>query len=745
MSRRRPEGVLGVGIVLLSIGLGVGLWLLSRGEDPIGFHGPESMSSRVQGPSASARLDPMDAESVLGLRGATEGDPRREFDGGSVITPRPWTREAPAVDERGWIEVEVRATGPLGRDDLSRRMPFRVDLVGPGAGDEPFQTMGETDGEGEARFFVPPRVLTKAREESECRLEFTPQRTGLQRRPTELSPHRNLRGVYRTLVRLQWGTTIRGRVLSVGGEGCRAQVVARRPGVNGQGSLGYDRALADGHFELHLSDVETPAWIEARCHGHGTARLGPLEPEDLSSESEFVLIQLQGPGVVRGQVLDAGGSPFAGLKLAVEHQRTGDRFQPGYTAPETLEEVEPGVGHFGLSITTDFEGRFEAAGLVPGEYHIHARHRAEPRGSLRLTETPVASDGHTRTYRFDAPTLVVHLTDPLGAPFRGECQRGYRYAFGYGEWTTEWPRTLEIFCSLEDETVSRLGPSMASHGGVPLGEGIWSFSVERGTDYVVGVRGPGQPWNPVAVRSPMDGRGLHLWFRVPEPVGEGAVEVTLRDDAGEVAEGMARVRILDPVSGRILAQRLNYRQAGGPWPIRLELPVGDYIVEGVGAHLESESDGSILAFKEHGGARAPISIRSGETTGVTLGLPPGGRVHLLVLGEADARDLDEVRRVYGRDANPDDALEGRRARFVRTVLRRGKGTPQFLEFPSTSPSRSTLRDGVRPGVLLGESASSLPVPAGTYTLTAYLPGGRLRTQAIRVLDGQTTTVVLEIE
>lgn len=694
---------------------------------------------------ARSTLDTVEVNRILDGPLADPEGPRRSLSTQGEAIPRPWVRETPAIDARGWVEVQIRAIGPTARDGLKADLPFRVQATGLSEGEEAYSVEGRTDGAGEARFFVPPEVLERAREDSGVRLEFRPSLEGLQRRFVEVVPRRNLRGVYRTIIKLRSGCSVVGYVLGAGEPVTGARIRGEYPGKPGRSPRISAEQSLDGRFHLHFEDVETPSRITAERKGSGTAVLDGVVPSEHSADDDLLLIQLNGHGVVRGQVVDALGDPFAGIKIIVEHQESGIRGSPEYRPPSRLEGADEGMGHLGASVFSDSEGRFEASGLLDGDYYVYAWHRALAGGYALLTETPISSDGHLATFRVEAPTLVVHLLDASGAPYRGSCEGGYRRGFGHPEWFQAWPENLEILCLLREESLSTHCSYPASHGGVPLGDGRWSFSVLSGTDYEVGVCGPGRPWSPVAVRSPSDGRAHHLWIRVPDALGQGSLSVTLLDEFGEIAEGHAWVRVLDAVSERVLIRRLNYRQSGGPWPIRIMLPEGSYIVEGLGANRESESDGSIVRFKECGGARAPVSIRADTTEFLTMTLPVGGRVRLFVGGEPGEHDFSDPQRVVEFNSEGDPGAVDRQALLARTVLRRGSGTPQFLEFPHVEPARPEPRNHAVPGVLLGTRATSLPVPAGRYELIAFLPDRRSVSRMIDVVDGETLDAVLEFE
>lgn len=604
-----------------------------------------------------------------------------------------------------------------------------------------------TDAAGLGQVEVPLDEISLVGEDRRDRLWVRPKQEGLQ----EYAASRRLPAdgsalEIKLLVRA--GGTVRGRLLDAEGEpvaGSVRAVLARAGRWLGFGSGG--KSDSTGWFAIHLNQGGRYE-IVAQGGDSGTAVLRD-HPLDLRDLSEPLILRLRGPGVLRGRVRDPDGNPSAGLEILVLVAELDDEAGSFVLPQPRGSEVElEGCGQTWRTGQTGADGSFEFLGLRDDRYVVRARTSNASGYPLLLTPGGVASDGSALDLRLSRPHLAVRIQDANGEPWTGEIRARVRHRDRGTGAADDWPETLTLLVTpiLDDLDLPADGVFLSgrSVGGAEFiyeVSGDVSDDVSDGRRLVIGLIGAGVPWKPVEARVPVGASRIEVVLTVPGRKPTGEVALTVFGPDGTALVRKLEIRFQDEVTGFPLLGRNSFYRS--PWPQVFELPAGDYrlVVEG-DASIDSHH-GTLMSPRECGRFETLVRIRSGQRVEIQANLPQGARVKVHLRGAVLEKDREAIRLEY-----PDSSVSidywSRRAELEL----RGEGDwPQPVYFTDDEMFAGTSAAGTHrtPWLALGSTDTSGILSAGDYVLRASMPGGRVVTRSLTLVDGQTTEVTLSFE
>lgn len=519
-----------------------------------------------------------------------------------------------------------------------------------------------------------------------------------------------------------------GRVVDRDGHGRQASlsVWARDPATGELESLRQIETYDDGRFDLErhpaadlgaswdgapLPDRPLRLLAESARFGSGIVDL----PAARDPEADTVVV-LDGPGALRGRVLDASGAPAAGLPLTIELSELQPT--PGETRGaherRALETRLLGGGHVRRTVTTDLEGRFAVRALRLDLHDVRATTDA---GEVLLTRPPVLADGRELTLQLERPHLVVRVLDADGRPWA--CPPVFPPR-GDAEGWPGAPHLVVLCVGTEREPSAAIEDASARQIG-----GATVFELARGASYLVGLLGGDEPWDPVPLEAGDGRRDLEL--RLTGALVRGTLEVQTFG-GGRVLETDVRLRVEDPRSGLPLLRVEELERLERPWTF--DVPPGHWrlVVEGRASFAwdtgRRSGPGAVGTFE------SDIEIREGERTLVRADLPVGARLVLSASGPpcaADARDVTGL----GIDR-------------VAVTLTDGSHWPRDVVFdhvPTVSPRGRQPQSHAR----LGADSVAECLPAGRWTLSGRLADGRTARTEVVLVDGETTEARLVFE
>lgn len=665
-------------------------------------------------------------------------------DADSARTAAPASAEVPGAEEP-LLQLVVATRESLAA--TSKVVPGIAVAAGLGA---PFDAtraplaVGRTGSDGLTTLAIPWSAVESARARGDALwLRVVEpgyqQRTRLRKLPDAPGPLDIAAMAYR-------GCTLRGRVLDTAGSPVAAKVRACAwLGERGMGYGGLADARPDGWFEL-LPYAPGSFQIVVDAGDLGTAALRDLAilPEHVHDPIELVV---RGPGVVRGRVSDGARRPVAGIDLevlAADFDRARDEPAAEGAAPgaRRLGELElEGRGRVHVEVRTDANGVFEVLGLRDDLYVVRAPDGRGP--GAALTPSPVPSDGEPLELVLARPHIAVEIVDEKGAPWIAPKPdpRRKRSSAGWSFGDPPPEALLAIAPMLED-----LPSGMSSEAWIDtkdLGAGRHAADVVAGHGYWVGLLGVSQPWRPVRVAVPEGAGRVDVRIVALDPKPPGVIVVDMRSAAGESLTRGIAIRVEDPASGCALVDRDEFY--GETFPLRLELPEGQYRVVGDGAPFVDNHHGVLLTPRALGRAEALVRVTSGGEIGVALQLAEGARLRLRLAGQANAADRAAVEAKYrGYSFGEEDWREVHAARA--TILLRSDGNrPVDVLFTEEWTGSSAAGTHLSRELALGKEDVSQVLPAGRFTLEAWLPGGRVARAPVTLVDGQTTAIALAFD
>lgn len=653
-----------------------------------------------------------------------------------VVREEPTTESSvqPAPEEL-WLAVRV-ITAATYRNNAAPVANVEV-AVGVGPANSPTAEVlatGTTDAEGVCELRIPWSVAEAARNNG-GRVWARPSGAGW----IEQTRHRTLPKVLEDVeIKLQPrpGFTVRGRLLGEHGEPTTGNAQAEGITLTGEQAHGFGSVDSEGWFEVHVDDagtydlVGTPPYlhgdkVQATVYaGTGVARRVQIDASHLPQD---LIIQLQGPGVVRGRVQTAAGQPVAGLDLSINSVRLGATGGYGFGSYKRL--LTEGLGAPHASVRTDTDGEFEVRGLRAGDFNVKADNE-----QTLLNPVSLPSDGEPIVLVLDHPHMVVQLVDEDGAPWQGKLARAASFWSGASK---EWSVAPRIVVA--PARPSPLSASWESFGfadrvrGKGLGGGSMSFETQPGVDYLVGLAGGPGAWNPTLVHAPESGGRVDVELRVVPGPGMGSLSLTVSDANRALTDGIV-VHVEDPDSGFTIL-------SWDSWPFEMTLPAGDYRLAVEGSAFTDSHHGTMLRPSNHGRFATSLHITAGQVTQVEAYLPTGARIDLTLGGETEDADRDAVLASWGEGVTGDLEFFATRAR-VR-LLAEGHW-PRRVEFRWEDTQTSAAGTHLTPNLEIGTQQVSELLPAGRYTLEAHMPGGRVASVPVTLVDGETLSVTLEL-
>lgn len=454
--------------------------------------------------------------------------------------------------------------------------------------------------------------------------------------------------------------------------------------------------------------------------------------------SRKIVLAICGPGIVRGRVLDEGGRAAPDIELmvvlaAIDH----DNFWSAWGDPCAQALRRAGGGTVVAQTHTDADGAFEVRGLRNGVFVVRAQTPADPGMNAyphRLNDAAVASDGIAREFVFLRPHLAVRVVNEDGSPWLDHATVAGRGDFDRRKWIT-WPSFAEVIVapSLRD-AASRDHDRIRMPGSIAQ-DGEIAFEVADERTYQVGLLGVVQPWRPLEVHVPRGVSRVEVTLTALAGVRTGELSVSIHDRWGaELRNGLA-VFIEDAASGFPLA----IESAGCPehWTLpegRYRVAVQSHAYAPGGYHGPAEYEPSRGRFE------TVVEIAQDLPTTVDATVPIGARLDLRLTGEVREKDRDWIRKWIQR---PND-VECWASR-AEIVLVPENGWPRSVYFAAESPGFRGSRSSLATSVTLGAEQTSHALPAGRYRLEARMPGGRVASAPLELLDGETVSVTLAFD
>ena len=281
-----------------------------------------------------------------------------------------------------------------------------------------------------------------------------------------------------------------------------------------------------------------------------------------------------------------------------------------------------------------------------------------------------------------------------------------------------WPRETRVLVApvREDVPIDVLDfPSDRRVQALPATEGERVFEVLAGHSYIVGLLGGTQAWTPREIAVPANAEQIDVVINSRE-VGRGTVLLETVDEHGGRRGDALMVRVEDPVHGLLLASL--ERSASEPWPLRFELPEGEFRIAVEGCANFDNFHGDLIRPRTLGRCDAVVRVTvDGEAT-LREAISVGARVRLQVEGAMRAEDLAGTLRSFGVLTTSSFEYWAERASIM---LRADERWPQAVMFRSPGEYGEYLYSHVK----LGTTQTSEVLPAGHFRLEARLRGGRV--------------------
>ncbi|GEM_PF-2607528 len=655
------------------------------------------------------------------------------------------------------IRAQQRNASGRGAQPLATQLEFGVSPSRKDLG-EPLQLI-ETGADGQAVVELPWQLVAAPADGKPPWLWVRSQGTGLlnrvasRRAPTEPGESAVLS------VSIQPGVVVEGRLLGPNGEPTAGRVDWWSFDDQGVTSGYVGKAGADGLFSGELiregthgllaqGQAAQDAFLVSAINdaalqlGTGFSKLFEVRFDEAVP---FIEVQVFGPGVLRGRIVDAAGAPAAGISLlAVVAALDNEASDTAIPYSRTRDIDREGRGQARVYMVTDNDGAFEARGLRDDLFNVRAADdQLSTSGFPRLlTPQPVPSHGEPLEFQLSRPHLAIHVTQADGSP-PPERFRALRMQRSHSD-IDEWPDTPGLLVTLGWEDVpvgDRIGGYLKARA---TGPGEFTVELDDDVSVVVGVLGGDLPWRPQRVDVPPGAGRVDVDLVMPEPAIPGTLVLDVVDSAGEPVVRQLRVRVSDTTSGVTLVDKPFDFPHTGDWPLRLSLPEGEYDLLVEGHPWFDTRHGSLMRRRVHGKHEQPLLITPAQELRVTASVSDGARLSLSAHGLPTAADRQGV-----RDWDPrEDTVEYVEywARYVEVHLEREGRWPERVEFPKyTEDGTPAVRGRLISGIGLGSEGVSEMLSPGEYTLVATTQGGRTLRRDVLLIAGQTLTVTLRFD
>lgn len=560
-------------------------------------------------------------------------------------------------------------------------------------------------------------------------------------------------------VTIQTGVVVTGRILGPDGEPAAGRVDWWSFGDEGVTSGFVGKAGADGLFSGELTRAGTHGLLAkgysardaslANAFNDPSLQLGTglseLFEVRFDEAVPFIEVQVFGPGVIRGRILDAAGAPAAGISLmAVVAALDGEASGTAIPYSRTRDIDQEGRGNARVYMVTDTNGAFEARGLRDDLFNVRAADLALNLSGfpLLLTPQPVPSHGEPLELQLSRPHLAIHVTQADGSlpPESFSALRMGRIGSDLDEWP-EAPGLLVIL-GWEDVPVNkRYGGYLKARA---TGPGEFIVELDDDVTVVVGALGGDLPWRPLQVNVPPGAGRVDVDLVMPEPARPGTLVLDVVDSAGEPVVQQLRVRVSESSSGVTLVDKPFDILREGDWPLRLSLPEGEYDLLVEGHPWIDWHHGTVVYRRGHGKHEQPLLISPAQEIHVTSSISDGARLSLSIHGQPTAADRQAVRDWDPRE-DTDEFVEFW-ARYVELHLEREGRWPERVDFPKyTEDGTPAVSRRLLSGIALGSEGVSEMLSPGEYTLVATTQGGRTVRRDVRLIAGQTLAVTLSFD
>lgn len=492
---------------------------------------------------------------------------------------------------------------------------------------------------------------------------------------------------------------------------------------------GVEFLPASGGLVMVPSDARVTAFGVVEGASGGTVRSDVIDLATWPTDETLVL-RAQGPGVLRGRVVDAAGAPQVGVEVHAKQVLAG---LPWWASRTTATGARyEGLGFDHLHVRTDIEGGFELAGLRAGEYHVWAELGGPPKSEVVLLgDGPVRADGVARDFVLERPHLRVFATEGgLPGP-------SIMWARSYAPET--WPSGLAV-------SVKALAPGVAepfAKGAVPgelLRDGSATFEAEADGRYEIVAYG--MDWQPVRRVVELDGRRgrVDVELAMVRSPGRGVVvlDVVRPDGSGVDGRDLLVVTVRDRATGVELFEVVGvyWMRDEIEWPLALELPAGELRVEVAGLP-ELDSHGGVGGPRVHGEAAASIDVAPGSREVVRLELPAVARLQVALEGAPTLAMLEAARAESEASELAEEQVHARAAEVVIWATAPGRSARELL-FEVREEQLTSNR-----GARIGLGTTGLEVAGlspGTYTLHARTRDGRELEQTVTLVAGEAARV-----
>jgi uncharacterized GH25 family protein len=180
-----------------------------------------------------------------------------------------------------------------------------------------------------------------------------------------------------------------------------------------------------GSFEDSKTDEHGRFHLMAATPGHGGFWLQPTQYAPVGfvaapERGDVGTIRLKDGLRIKGQVLDSGGKPVAGIQVS------GYRRDQESPEVDAFNRISMAVGGYFRTATTDAAGRFELAPVEPGmyEFRVQDNHNTQPLpkySGVFVTKTLSITKNKTDLKVQAVPTVEIRVrnVDATGRPKRG--------------------------------------------------------------------------------------------------------------------------------------------------------------------------------------------------------------------------------------------------------------------------------------------------------------------------------------
>jgi hypothetical protein len=606
--------------------------------------------------------------------------------------------------------------------------------------DSPVLAEVTTDDLGHGEVSIPWSALETARAKPDGRLWARVVSEGFQHRtchallPPALGPSE-----FKVLA--VPGVSVRGRLLDPAGHGVAGRIEVGKPQSLMPWSMGFAQAGSDGSFELHLFQQGTFDLI-ADAGEAGTAAILGHELTSATA-SERIDLHVSGPGIVRGHVRDSSGKPASGLSLRISLALLDDG-EGSFAGrePEMSAVAREGRGRSWATLQTTSDGSFEARGLRADRYVVRASTDSQEHWYYPhlLTSTPIASDGADLVLLLQRPHIAVRLLDEHGAPFdlpETAPKSTWGDEASISDPLDSWPKAASVLAVPVASEAHLEGFRRTYLPGRRSGSEI-VFEVEENRGYEVGWVGGSQTWRPSEVLVPKGAGRIEVTLTAQAGTPMGTILVSAFDPEQAPVFSNIAIRIEDPSTGTPLVERNFFYNK--PWPQPFEVPAGEYRVTVEGAPGCDLFHGTLQSPRPSGRYQVLVRVEPGRESTVSAYLPKGAKVHLILAGEVQEEDREAIRLQF---AGMNYELEYW-ANCANLTLLPPEGWPQPATFTMVMTGSSAAGTHLTSALPLGSDSISQILPAGRFRLEARMPGGRVASKDVVLVDGETTEVALDL-